>query len=169
MAAGTLLHTTGLPPQATTDAEMNIIRWNPWTELDALQAELNRNARRSQTAATNAANAASTSTFLPATDIQESESAYEIAVDLPGVKLEDVRIELMGETLEIAGRRIRDGEPRAEGFTRTERRFGAFSRSFRLGKLVNEESIKAKMEGGVLTVTLPKRAGAQPRRIEILA
>ncbi len=167
MAAGALPSTTSLPPQATMEAEMNIIRWNPWTELDALQAELSRSARRSPAGI--AASTVSGGSFLPATDIQESETAYEIAVDLPGVKLEDVRIELLGETLEIAGRRVRDGAPRAEGFARTERRFGAFSRSFRLGKLVDETGIKAKMEAGVLTVTLPKRAEAQPRRIEIEA
>lgn len=146
---------------------MSIVRWNPWSELDALHREMDRNFFRNGSA--NGAAAASGASFLPATDVVETDAGYELALDLPGVKLEDVSIELRDGVLEVAGQRIRDGEPRAAGFARTERRFGAFSRSFRLGKGVDEGNIRARMEGGVLTVTLPKREEAQPRKIAIEA
>lgn len=140
---------------------MTIVRWNPWSDLDALHHEMNRSLRR--------AVAQGEASFVPATDVVETEAGFELAVDLPGVKLEDVSIELRDGVLEISGKRVRDGEPRAAGFARTERRFGAFTRSFRLGKHIDEEGIRAKIEAGVLTVTLPKRAEAQPRRIAIEA
>ncbi len=151
----------GTEPPNDTEAEMSIVRWNPWSELDALHREMDRSLRREF--------APSGSSFLPATDVVETDAGYELALDLPGVKLEDLRIELRDGVLEIAGQRVRDGAPRAEGFTRTERRFGSFSRSFRLGKGVDEAGIRARMDGGVLTVSLPKREEAQPRRIEIEA
>jgi HSP20 family protein len=138
---------------------MSIVRWNPWGELETLQDDLERALR----------GAPAGRGFVPATDVRETAEGFELTMDLPGVKLEDVRIEVTDRVLEISGARQDQTQAAAEGYRRIERRSGAFTRSFTLGKQIDEAGITAKMADGVLQVKLPKRAEVQPRRIVIEA
>lgn len=88
----------------------------------------------------------------------EKEEAYILSVDLPGVKKENLQLEQMGEVLKITALR-KDPE-------REERRI---ERQFTFPKDVLGQEIQAVLEDGVLTLTFPKRAEAQPRRIEVMS
>ncbi len=93
--------------------------------------------------------------FRPSYDSQESEDHYLLTVDLPGVKKEDLKIELNAKILTVSGER------------KGPRNTGTFSRSFTLPETVNADKIEAQHENGVLNLYLPKTVLAKPRTIEI--
>lgn len=99
------------------------------------------------------------------TDIKETADNYELGIELPGFKKEDVKIKLNDGYLTVsASSETSEEEKDKDGkFIRRERYTGAMTRSFFVGKGLTEEDIKAKFENGVLTVALPKEA---PKKIE---
>ena len=111
------------------------------------------------------AQSASAVTYTPRFDIWENEEGFVLAGDLPGVMPEDLELKYENQELMIHGR-VR---PRyAQGqILREEYGVGDFYRSFTIGKLIDEGTIEAELKEGVLTVRLPKRAEARPRKIEV--
>lgn len=105
--------------------------------------------------------------FSPAMDVAETDSQYLVSLDLPGMKIEDVKIELHEDRLTVSG--SRKPTERSDGiqFHREERSFGTFKRTLVLPKSVDTEKVDASYEAGVLTIAVPKLAKAQPRTIEI--
>ena len=98
------------------------------------------------------------------TDIKELDKAYQLDVELPGVKKENVTVELNDGALEIkVVSEVNNDEKDEKGkYLRRERFYGSCSRSFYVGEDVKEEDIKAKFDNGVLTITVPK-VEAQPK------
>ena len=109
------------------------------------------------------------SVFAPRLDIAEGEQSYEITVDLPGVKSEDVHVEMHEDRLTISGSRESREERKDRQFHRIERSTGAFSRTITLPATVDHEKIEAHYADGVLHVTLPKAEAHQPRKIQVKA
>lgn len=107
--------------------------------------------------------------FTPHLDLVESVDAYVVSVDLPGVKAEDVKVEMDDNRLTISGKRETTVEDNSKNVHRVERSSGSFSRVIALPREVDADKIDAKVEHGVLHVTLPKLAEKQPRKIEIRA
>jgi HSP20 family protein len=107
------------------------------------------------------------SSFSPRMDIREVDDRYVLALDLPGVKLDDVRIELEGDFLVISGTRQWTSDSEGERYHRVERTFGEFRRSVRLPRDVQREQIAAEYTDGVLSVELPKAKPSSTRKIEI--
>ena len=105
--------------------------------------------------------------FLPTMDLAETVDGFEISVDLPGVKPEDVKLELHDGQLLISGKRESTTEKKDKNFHYTERASGSFMRSVALPGDVDADKIDANYEHGVLVVKLPKSAKAQPKKIEI--
>jgi HSP20 family protein len=103
--------------------------------------------------------------WVPAVDIEELEDAYVVEAEVPGVKREDVNIEVSGNELTISGEiKVRE----REGIIRRRtRRVGEFEFRVVLPNEVNAEGIDAKLNDGVLTVRIPKAERAQRRRIEV--
>jgi HSP20 family protein len=103
--------------------------------------------------------------WVPAVDIEELEDAYVVEAEVPGVKREDVNIEVSGNELTIGGEiKVRE----REGIIRRRtRRVGEFEFRVVLPNEVNAEGIDAKLNDGVLTVRIPKAERAQRRRIEV--
>ncbi len=93
------------------------------------------------------------------TDVKENESGYELHIDLPGYKKEDVHAELKDGYLTIQAENKRDEEEKGEGgkYIRRERYYGSCSRSFYVGEEITEDEIKAKFEDGILKVSVPKK------------
>ncbi len=93
------------------------------------------------------------------TDVRETETAYELAIDLPGVKKEDVTAELKNGYLKVTATTKRETEDKDEKGTylRKERFEGSCTRSFYVGNQVTEEDIVAKFDNGVLDITVPKQ------------
>ena len=106
-----------------------------------------------------------TAGWSPLVDIEEQDDAYVLEAELPGVKRQDVNIELVGNELTINGE-IKERE-RKGPLRRRERRTGRFEYRVRLPDQIDADKIDAKLDNGVLTLTIAKKAEAKPRRIEI--
>lgn len=96
-------------------------------------------------------------TWAPAVDVLETEDSYLLYAELPGVRREDITLQVKDRRLELSGRRPTLGENR--NFLRMERSYGPFRRTFELSAPVETDGITALYEQGVLKVHLPKRAG----------
>lgn len=104
---------------------------------------------------------------LPRADILEGEKEYRLVMDLPGVDRENVSVELEDQTLTVRGTR-QEATPEGFKFLHGERAGRVeFARTFTLGRGVEASGIVARIERGILTVTLPKSEQALPRRIEV--
>lgn len=91
------------------------------------------------------------------TDVKETETGYEIEVDLPGIKKEDVKVKLEDGYMTITASTSSEKEEKGKKtYIRRERYSGSFSRSFYVGDSITENDIKAKFENGVLMLDLPK-------------
>ncbi|CAL9101665.1 unnamed protein product [Musa textilis] len=96
-------------------------------------------------------------------DWKETPEAHVFKADLPGVKKEEVKVEVEdGRVLQISGERSREEEEKTEKWHRVERSSGRFLRRFRLPENAKVDEVKARMEGGVLTVTVPKHEVKMP-------
>ena len=105
--------------------------------------------------------------YRPVVDIEENEESFVLHADLPGLKKEDISIEVDGQELVISGKREAPSEVADGGTYRRERHFGSFARRFKLGPAIKSENIGAAYKDGVLTVTLPKAEEDKPRKIEV--
>ena len=105
--------------------------------------------------------------FTPSADVYETDTGYEIAVELPGVKKDDIGIDLKESVLTISGERKNERENDSGELVRRERCHGKFQRSWTLPKESDPEKIAAAYEAGVLTLSIPKRPEVQPKQIEI--
>ncbi len=105
--------------------------------------------------------------FLPPADVLVSEDGVTVYMDVPGIKAEDLDIQLENDMLTVRGERRPPWES-LEGCTaRVERSFGAFERTLRVTDGLDPEGIEASMSDGVLMMRLPQPARTQPRRIQI--
>ncbi len=105
---------------------------------------------------------------MPETDVTETENEIRVSMDLPGMRADDIDVELENNVLTISGERREEHSERDEGrFQLAERRWGEFSRSFVLPREVEGDKIDAQYRDGVLTVTIPKAESARRRRIQI--
>ena len=100
----------------------------------------------------------------PDVNIAESESAYHITAELPGLDEKDIELLLSDGVLTLKGEKKAEREDKNKDYHLTERRFGTFRRSFALPVDIDEQHVAAKFSKGVLSVKLPKMAGAKQRR-----
>lgn len=106
--------------------------------------------------------------FSPQVDVEENDDAYLLSVDLPGVKKDDVRVDLADDVLTISGERKREEEQKdRDGVHRYERMYGKFQRRFTLPSTIDVDKVEANMEDGVLRIALPKSESAKPRAIQV--
>ncbi len=103
----------------------------------------------------------------PNTDIYEDKDEYLFKMELPGVKKEDLGIELNNQVLVIKGEKKESQEFKKESYHRIESISGSFSRSFRLPNSVDNSKIKANLKDGILEVRVPKQEEAKPKSIPI--
>ena len=90
-----------------------------------------------------------------------------LKLEVPGIKQEDLDVQLENNTLTVRGERKFEKEEKKENFHRIERRYGTFFRSFTLPTTVDSENVKAQYDSGVLKLELNKRAEAKPKQIKI--
>jgi HSP20 family protein len=105
--------------------------------------------------------------WMPLTDIEQTESAVIYKLDLPGMKPEDITIEVHAGMLTVSGERKHEAEETHEGYYSRERITGHFARTFTLPKGTAQEDIAATFTDGVLAITVPRTAEAKPRTISI--
>lgn len=103
----------------------------------------------------------------PAVDVREDDNEITINMELPGVKPEEVEIELTGDTLCVKGERKFHDEQRRKDYVRIERAYGTFQRSFNLGVPIDTERVAAHYKDGLLTITLPKAEQVRPKKVQV--
>ena len=104
---------------------------------------------------------------IPSLDIEETESAMEVKVDLPGLKAEEIEIQLNGNMLTVSGHRRAEKEEKGKKTHYMERKFGSFSRTVSLPSPVEEDEVAAEYHDGVLHITLPKPEAAKGKKINV--
>jgi HSP20 family protein len=104
---------------------------------------------------------------MPAVDIKEEENRFVIEADIPGVEPKDIEIAMENGVLTIRGERKIESQQEGKEYKRVERVYGAFYRRFSLPDTADAESVSATGKNGVLQITIPKKAVAQPRRITV--
>ncbi len=105
--------------------------------------------------------------FAPRANVAETEREYEITLDLPGMKPDEVDVELKENQLWISGERRQEAEEKGKTYHRVERAYGQFRRIIPLASHVKPDAIEAEYHDGVLRITVPKHEAAQPKRIEV--
>src|SRR5581483_111681 len=145
---------------------MNIVKWTPFRELEDIQTRLNRffgelPARKIEDEGLFFAD------WTPVVDVQETEKEYLIKAELPEVKKEDVKVEMLDGVLTIEGERKQEKEEKGKKFHKVERAYGKFVRQFALPNEVESTKIAAEFKEGMLNVHLPKAAVAKPKSIEV--
>jgi HSP20 family protein len=140
--------------------------WDPFRDLVGIQDEVNK--LFNQSLAAGGRNAlAETGEWLPGVDIVEEKDRIVVSTDLPGLKQEEIAVEVADDILTIRGERKRETERKDGTVHRTERVYGTFLRSFSLPQTVDGARVGAEYKNGVLTVTLPKREEVRPRQIKV--
>ena len=137
---------------------MNLIRWDPFRELEAIQTRLDR--------LTEGTDSPTFADWTPAVDIQETEKEYVIKADLPEVKKEDVKVHFEDGMLTLEGERTMEKEEKKNRFHKVERAYGKFVRRFAMPSEVDSEHVAATFKDGVLNVRVPKTATSK-KAIEV--
>ena len=145
---------------------MQMVRYNPWG-VGELQNQINRLFSNWDDTDSSGATAG----WVPTVDIQEFDSRFQLYVDVPGVNPDDVEITLDNGVLTISGERDRPTVSEGAQMVnrRSERGHGRFHRRFILPDTVDADNVKASNHNGVLEISIPKQAKAQPRRIKVAA
>ena len=111
--------------------------------------------------------AAAVSAFAPAFEVKETKDSFVVKADLPGVEEKDLDVAIHNGVLTVSGSREAEERKEGESFALYERQYGSFTRSFALPDMADGERIDAKLDSGVLMLTIPKKAEAKPRKISI--
>jgi HSP20 family protein len=147
---------------------MAIERWQPFSELMSLRQAMDKLFEDSFVRPSRAL-AALGEASVPALDIYQTPNEVVVKATLPGLKPEDVRIDITGETLTIKGETKAEQEIKREDYLYQERRYGSFSRSVVLPGGLETDKAEAMMEDGVLTLTIPKAEEVKPQAIKVKA
>lgn len=137
-------------------------RWEPWSEMNRLSRELDRMFNSSGSGVGRGRGVA-----FPQINVWEDQENLYAEAELPGFRMDDLEIYVTGNQLTVKGERR---PPEMDGGTwhRQERGFGKFSRTVELPAEVDGGEVSAEFKLGVLTITLPKREAAKPRRISVI-
>ena len=107
------------------------------------------------------------SAFVPAFEVKETNEAFVVKADVPGVQESNLDIAVHNNVLTVSGTRNAEERKEGDSFALYERQYGSFSRSFSLPDTADGERVEAKLETGVLTLTIWKKAEAKPRKIAL--
>lgn len=149
---------------------MNIIRWDPYSELTSLADRVHRAFGRFGLPTTGLRDEElSLGTWMPPVDIAEEKDRITLTAELPGFQPDQVEVQMEGGVLTLKGERKMEEEKEGRNYHRVERSYGQFVRSFTLPNNVDRDAINARFADGLLTIELPKREEAKPRQIQITA
>jgi HSP20 family protein len=147
-------------------SEMAIVRWNPARNILGLDNEMGLllgdffgvDKRGEETEFIR---------WAPRVDIVEQDGGYELVADLPGLKKEDIKIEIQDNMLTLRGEKKLEEEKKDKNYRLCERYYGEFVRTFTLPENINRDGIVAEFKDGVLKLDIPKTEKAKPKQIEV--
>ena len=126
----------------------DMLRWDPFREMaPALSAEVPG--------------------YSPAFEVKETKESFVFKVDVPGIKEQDIEVNVAGNRLTISGKREAEKEDKGDTFYTYERSYGSFTRTFTLPDQTDGEHVKAELKNGELTVVVPKTPTAVAKRIPV--
>jgi len=146
---------------------MNLVKWDPLRELEDVSNRLNRIFGRLPARAERGREMLAVADWSPSADITETDTAYLIKAEIPGVKKEDVKVSVQHGMLTMQGERKMEKEEKGKKFHRVERSYGSFVRSFRVPADADENSVKAEFKDGMLNITLTKSAKTKPEAVNV--
>lgn len=146
---------------------MNLVRWDPFRDLEEMSNRLNRLFDRPALRTGNGRESLTVADWVPSVDISETDTEYLIKAELPEVRKEDVKVTLEDGVLTIQGERRQEKEEKSKKFHRVERSYGSFVRCFTLPDYVDDAKVKAEYREGILNLHLPKSERAKPKAIEV--
>lgn len=146
---------------------MNLVKWNPFSELEDVSDRLNRIFGRTSVRAESDREMLAVADWMPSVDISETDVAYLVKGEIPGVKKEDVKVTIQDGMLTIQGERKHEKEEKGKKFHRVECSYGSFVRSFRVPDDADENKVKAEFKDGMINITLPKSTKAKTKSIEV--
>ena len=136
--------------------------WDPWRQMRAL---LSWDPFREM--APFPAFEERTTAFTPAFDVKETKESYEFKADVPGIEEKDLEVTVTGNRLTVGGKREEEKEEKSDKYYAYERNYGSFSRSFTLPDGADSEKLRASLDQGVLTLSVPKKPEVQPKKIAV--
>jgi HSP20 family protein len=107
------------------------------------------------------------SSFAPEFDVKETKESFVFRADLPGVAEKDLQVQLSGNRLSVSGKRESEKTEQNDTYYASERSYGSFTRSFTLPEGIDADKAHADLKNGVLSIAIPKRPEAQPRKINV--
>ncbi len=146
---------------------MNITRFEPWNLFDIMQRDFDRMTGRRLAYPGRDGNGEVVADWVPAVDIVEEKERFVLRADVPGVKPEDIEVDMENGVLTVSGRRNEESSEEHEGMRRVERISGRFFRRFSLPDTANADAISATSKDGILEVVIPKQPAVQARRITV--
>jgi HSP20 family protein len=144
---------------------MALVRWTPFGELQTLADRMNR--LMGDAFRTVEGEGELGSAWYPVVDIYEKGDDLVLEAELPGLKKDELDVRVENNVLTLRGQRKREHETKENGYVRTERAYGTFTRSFTLPTTVAVDKINATYKDGVLTLTLPRAEEAKPKQIPV--
>ncbi|MBW2606820.1 MAG: Hsp20/alpha crystallin family protein [Deltaproteobacteria bacterium] len=146
---------------------MTIVKWDPFRNVAALQDRINRIFDESFSRTADLEDDISMSAWKPSVDIYETDEAIILKAELPGIKKEDVSVEVKDNILTLKGERAEEKEIKEKNYYRKERAFGTFNRAFNLQHRIQPDKIKARFKDGVLEIEIPKPEEEKPKQITV--
>lgn len=146
---------------------MAIIRWDPFRDMMTLRERMNRLFDETYGGKEEESDI-KRGVWAPTVDIHESDKKLVLTAELPGLKEEDVDVNIDGNTISISGKREFEEETKKEDYHRIERSYGSFFRSFTLPSYIDQEKVKAEYDNGLLKVTMPKKSELKPKKVKVL-
>jgi len=143
---------------------MTLVRWTPGSmlgfrnEFDQLFDSFFNTPVKEETSIT---------AFAPAVDIEEKEKEFRITAELPGLKKEEIKINIKDNLLTIFGEKNKGKKIEEKNYHRTERIYGSFQRTFRLPEYADQDNIAAEYKDGILNVSIPKLEESISKNVEI--
>ena len=142
----------------------NLIRWEPAREMMTLREAIDR---LFDDAFTRPLSLGGNNWSIPAVDMYQTDNEVVVKVALPGIKADEVQLNVTGEVLTIKGETKQENETKEKAYHIREQRWGTFERSLVLPTEVVADKAKADFENGILTITLPKAEEVKPKTINI--
>lgn len=141
-----------------------LMRWEPSQEISALQREMNRLFDNFMAPLTRQEQGWA---FVPAVEMNEKPDSFVLMLEIPGMKKEDLDIEVSADSVSISGERKSKVETEEEGAFRSEFRYGKFHRTIPLSANIDNQNVKAEYNDGLLTLTLPKAEEEKRKTVKV--